>query len=52
MYTKRGAPDIFARASAKSSCCGTVAPQASRKSAPIDTMSRASAKDSDGHATP
>ncbi len=40
MYQKRGAPASFARASAKSSCCGTLAPHVSRKSAPNETMRR------------
>src|SRR5450759_1258604 len=41
---KRGAPSSFARASAKSSCCGTDAPQVSRKSAPNEMINFASAK--------
>ena len=51
-YQKRGAWPSFARASAKSSCCGTVAPQSSRKSALKETMSFAAPKSSDGHDTP
>jgi hypothetical protein len=52
MYTKRGAAAPFARASAKSSCCGTLAPQPSRKSAPKEMISRAAAKSNRGQAKP
>jgi len=45
-------PVSFARASAKSSCCGTLAPHPSRKSAPNEMISFAAEKSNFGHATP